>query len=268
MELGNKLLSARSPSTTPVTAEPCGQGYTPVFAGEQEGEIPNQKGNAMSFRKAVLAGTAAAAAVVTVGAGTAMASPLPHHPAPAPRPESFTIAINGLTNTGTGVAKGPVYGAFTDKEPNGSNDIFTFARGSVDVSHTGGNNAMPTGFTPANSCTASIGFAGTWAMKGLTGDDRFAKGSGTYTATLTEVATENTTYKIEKVVKYVRVRVQERDRYGHKHFKFVVIREVREIKVPVQTCDATKPVSVTIDVTATGTAVNPRPIIVRPHGKV
>jgi hypothetical protein len=207
----------------------------------------------MSLRKVVLAGTAAAAAVVTMGAGTAMASPLPHHPAPAPRPEAFTIAINGLTNSGSGAATGPVRGAFTDNEPNSSNDVFTFAHGSVNVWHSGGNNAMPTGFTPANSCTASVNFAGNWAMKGLTGDDKLAKGSGTYTATLTEVATENTTYNFERVVKLIRIRVRDH----HHGYKWVVVREVRIIKVPVQTCDPTKPVSVTIDVTATGTAVNP-----------
>jgi hypothetical protein len=192
-----------------------------------------------------------------------MASPLPHHPAPAPRPEAFTLTVNGLTNTGTGTATGPVYGAFTDKEVSGTDGVFTFAKGSVDVRHTA-VTAQPTGFTPANSCTASVSATGTWALRGLTGVDRDARGHGTFTATLTEVATENTTYQIERVVKYVRVRVVDhsRDRSpygkGHERFKFIIIRVVREIRVPVQTCDATKPVSVTVNVTGTGTATNDR----------
>jgi hypothetical protein len=223
----------------------------------------------MSFRKAVLAGAAAATAGIAITATTAMASPMGGTPTPfhKPAPENFTISINGLTNTGTGNATGPVHGAFTEKDLSNTDSQFDFANGSVDVWHTDVSNLTPTGFTVANSCTGTVSGSGTWAMFGRSGVDRHAKGTGTFTIKITEVLKENTTYKTEQVVKYIKVRVHDRhghdeystDRYGRHHAKFKIIKVIKTIQVPVQTCDtnpADAPVSVSIAVTGTGTATN------------
>lgn len=127
------------------------------------------------MRRLTAAALVAAPAALALAASLAMGPAASAAPYPHLSPESFTITI-GSHGPGHGYAAGPVAGRFTTHDRTGTDTVFAFRDGGVNVWHS----AIGYPKIDRETCSGFLFDQGRWQFRGLYGDDRNATGYGRF----------------------------------------------------------------------------------------